>query len=97
MRIITPRTIREYYLSHADAETGLEHWICIAKNAEWRTLADIKKDYNSVDYVGNSRYVFNISGNSYRLVVLIRLLPGVIYVRWIGTHAEYDKIDCTTI
>lgn len=97
MRIITPKTIRDYYISHADAETGLERWLMVAKKAEWQTLADIRKDFRSADYVGNDRYVFNISGNSYRMVVLIRLLPGVIYVRWIGTHAEYDKIDCKTI
>lgn len=97
MRIIAHRTLKNYYLGHADAETGLERWYMRAKNAEWHSLADIKKDYPSVDYVGNQRYVFNISGNSYRLVVIIQLTPGTILIRWVGTHAEYDKIDCTTI
>lgn len=97
MRIITPRAIKDYYTVHADATTGLTRWHLVARKAEWRTLADIKKDFASVDYIGNSRYVFNISGNNYRLVVLIRLVHGIIYVRWIGTHAEYSKIDCTTI
>jgi mRNA interferase HigB len=62
-----------------------------------REFADIKKTFNSVDSVGNQHYVFNIRGNNYRLVVVIQFTPQFVYVRFIGTHAEYDKIDCSTI
>ena len=60
-------------------------------------LAFIKKDFPSVDYVGNQRYVFNIKGNNYRLVFVIKFVPQFVFIRFVGTHAEYDKIDCSTI
>lgn len=63
-----------------------------AERATWSTLADIKKTFGSADYVGNDRYVFNIKDNDYRLVAMIFLQAGLVYIRWIGTHAEYDKI-----
>lgn len=98
MRIISKRTLEEYCANgHEDARVPLGRWHTIAKKAEWHTLADMKRDFPSVDYVGNQRYVFNIHGNNYRLVVLVRFTPGQILIRWVGTHAEYDKIDCRTI
>lgn len=97
MRIITTRTVREYGIQHPKAQTALARWLLVAEHAEWHSLADIRRDFNSADYVTNGRYVFNICGNHYRLVVVIRLLPGIIYIRWFGTHAEYMKIDCSTI
>ena len=72
-------------------------WYDKVKNAEWNNLADIKNDFNSVDYVGNNRYVFNIKGNQYRLVVLIIFISKKIYIQFVGTHNEYDKIDCKNI
>ena len=57
----------------------------------------MRNDFNSVDYVGNQRYVFNIKGNNYRLVVAVKFTPGLIYIRFVGTHDEYDRIDVTTI
>ena len=68
----------------------------IAEKAEWKNLSDIKVDFPSVDYVGNQHYVFNIRGNNYRLIVVVKFTIGYIYVRWIGTHKDYDKIDCST-
>lgn len=97
MRIFTEKTLREYAESHPDAKTALQDWACKVKKAEWTCFADIKSTFNSVDAVGNQRYVFNIKGNNYRLVVLIMFTPKMVYVRFIGTHAEYDKIDCSTI
>ena len=60
-------------------------------------LAFIKKGFPSVDYVGHQRYVFSIKGNNYRLVVVIKFVPRFVFIRFVGTHAEYDKIDCSTI
>jgi mRNA interferase HigB len=97
MRIIAHRTIANYYKLHADAEEALESWYHIAKEAQWRNLQDIKSTFNSVDFVGNQRYVFNIKGNNYRLVGKILFLHQIIYIRFVGTHKEYDKIDCSTI
>lgn len=60
--------------------------------ADWNSLADIKQDFNSADYVGNNRYVFNIDGNNFRLVAIVIFLAHKVYIRFIGTHPEYDKI-----
>lgn len=98
MHIISHKTLEKYYTSgHDAAKVPLERWYMIAEHSAWKSLADMKRDFPSVDYVGNQRYVFNIHGNDYRLVVVIQFTPGKIYIRWVGTHAEYDKIDCKTI
>jgi mRNA interferase HigB len=84
----------EFYESegHADVKTALERWYEITEEAEWKNLSDIKADFPATDYVGNQRYVFNINGNNYRLVVLILMTSKTVYIRFIGTHAEYDRI-----
>ncbi len=99
MRIISHRKLREYYetAGREDSRVALERWYEIAENAEWKSLSDIRFDFSSTDYVGNQHYVFNIRGNRYRLVVVIKFVIGNIYIRWVGTHEEYDRIDCSTI
>lgn len=89
--------MKEYAEKHPDARTALQEWADIVKNSQWTCFADIKQTFNSVDSIGNQRYVFNIRGNNYRLVVVIKFTIKFVYVRFIGTHAEYDKIDCLTI
>lgn len=93
MRIITKKRIDEYSKDQPDAKTALEDWHSKTKNAEWDNFADVKKTFNSVDSVGNGRFVFNIKGNSYRLIALIKFTLKLVYIRFIGTHKEYDKID----
>lgn len=90
-------TLQAYYEQHPKSKTALLSWYDTAKKASWSNFADIKKSFNSVDYVGNQRYVFNIKGNDYRLVVIIQYTHQTIYIRFVGTHKEYDKIDCSTI
>lgn len=98
MRIIAERTIREYYEKNPLSKTALEDWVKNVKKAQWNCFADIKVTFNSVDSVGNQHYVFNIKGNDYRLVVVIKFIPKFVLIRFIGTHKEYDKIkDCSTI
>ena len=99
MRIITKTTIDKYYKrpGREDSKNALLCWHQTVKNAEWKNFSDMKKDFNSVDAVGNQHYVFNICGNHHRLVVVVKFVVGIVYIRWIGTHAEYDKIDCRTI
>lgn len=84
-------------LKHPDIIDALNKWYGDSKRSDWKNLSAIKKMFNSVDYVGNDRYVFNIKGNKYRLVVMIHFPKRTMYIRFIGTHAEYDKIDCKTI
>lgn len=97
MRIISERTIRQYYEAHPASKTALEEWVSKVKKAQWKNFADIKSTFNSVDNVGNQHYVFNIKGNDYRLIVVIKFTLGFVLIRFIGTHSEYDKIDCSTI
>lgn len=99
MHIISHRKLIDFYGSdgHGDAKVALERWYDIAQRAEWHNLADIKEDFPSTDYVGNQHYVFNIRGNNYRLVVVIKFTIGRLFVRFVGTHSEYDKIDCKNI
>lgn len=98
MRIFTEQTLKEYAESHPDAKTALQEWAMIAKRSKWTCFADIKKTFNAVDNVGNQHYVFNIKGNHYRLVVVIKFTIKFVYIRFVGTHVEYDKIaDCSKI
>lgn len=97
MRIISERTIRKYYESFPNARTALEEWVSIVNKSKWKCFADIKNAFNSVDYVGNQHYVFNIKGGDYRLVVVVRYIPQFVLIRFIGTHQEYEKIDFKTI
>ncbi|MDR0962388.1 MAG: type II toxin-antitoxin system HigB family toxin [Mediterranea sp.] len=97
MRIFTEQTLSEYILRHPDTKVALQEWTSIVKRSKWTCFADIKATFNSVDSIGNQRYVFNIKGNQYRVVVVIKFTIQFVYIRFIGTHAEYDKIDCSTI
>ncbi|WP_111670941.1 type II toxin-antitoxin system HigB family toxin [Algoriphagus litoralis] len=92
MRIINYKRIQEFLVKHADAEVPLRFWYSVTQKKEWFSINEIKKDFNSVDYVGNHRFVFNIKGNDYRLVAIISFNAQKVYIRFIGTHAEYYKI-----
>ena len=99
MRIVSHRRLVEFYSleGHGDAQAALERWYDIAENAAWKNLSDIKADFPSTDYVGNQHYVFDIRGNKYRLVVVVKFTIGHIFIRFVGTHSEYDKIDVSSI
>lgn len=97
MRVIARSTLRTFWERHPDAEQPLRAWYSEADKAEWRTPAVIKRDYRSASIVGGNRVVFNICGNKYRLVVKVLYAFGVAYIRFIGKHSDYDKIDVETI
>lgn len=97
MRVITEEPLNNYIARFPDTKTALQAWLKTVKKAQWANFADVKKDFNSVDNVGNQHYVFNIRGNHHRLVVVIKFTIKWIYIRFIGTHSEYDKIDAATI
>jgi len=97
MRIISRRRLREFWERHSDAQQPLQAWYADAKQADWQTPADIKRVYRNASIVANSRAIFNIKGNKYRLVVMVQYRYGIVYIRFVGTHQEYDKIDATTI
>ena len=99
MRVVSHRKLKEFYETpgREDSMVALERWYEIAEAAEWKTFADVREDFGSVDSVGNQHYVFNIRGNAYRLVVVIKFIMGYVFIRFVGTHDEYDKIDASTI
>jgi len=97
MRIIAKKTLITFYTKHADAETALEEWHTKTNKAEWTCFADIKNTFNSVDSVGDKRFVFNIKGNDYRLVAIVLFQLKMVYIRFIGTHKDYDKTDCSKL
>ena len=97
MRIFTEQTIKEYAERHPESKVALQDWVQKVKKSEWRCFADIKKTFNSVDNVGNQHDVCNSKGNDVRLVTVIKFTIQFVYIRFIGTHKEYDKIDCRNI
>ena len=97
MRIISKKTLRDFWDKHTDAEQSLKAWHAKTKLANWETSTDIKEDYRNASFVANNRVIFNIKGNKYRLVAAVNYDFGVIYIRFVGSHKEYDKIDATSI
>ena len=97
MRVVTVKRIKDFADNHPTSKIPLLHWYEIVKNAKWKNITDIRNDFNSVDYIGNNRYIFNIKGNDFRLICIIIFISQKVYVRFLGTHSEYDKIDAKTI
>lgn len=93
MRIIAKKTLREFWERQHDAEESLLAWYREVESEDWDTPAKVKAKYRSASIVGGNRVVFNIKGNDYRLVVKINYPYRVVYVRFVGTHAEYDEIN----
>ena len=82
---------------HPESRAALQVWSKAVRKSEWKNFADVRKTFNSVDSVGGQRYVFNIKGNEYRLVAVIKFTIGYVYVRFFGTHKEYEKINCKEV
>jgi mRNA interferase HigB len=99
VRVIAKRTLREFWEKpdFADAEQPLKAWYSEARNAEWQTPRNIKEQYRHASFLKDNRVVFNIAGNKYRLIVKINYPFGIVYVRFIGTHKQYDAINVETV
>ncbi|MEN8139453.1 MAG: type II toxin-antitoxin system HigB family toxin [Bacteroidota bacterium] len=95
--IVAKRTLTEFWKKYPDSEKPLRHWYNNALKSKWMNFSDIKKDYGSADIVADSRVIFNIDGNKYRLIVKFNFLMSWGWIRFIGTHGEYDKINPKTI
>lgn len=91
MRILGRDRLLQCGKRHADAKKALDAWFKEAENSTWQSTQDIKNRYRSADFLADNRVIFNIKGNSYRLVVKVRYQNGIIVVEWVGTHAEYSK------
>ena len=95
--IIALRNLVKFYEKHPDAKASLETWISITKEAVWKMPLDVVKDFPDADPVKNNRVVFNIARNKYRLIVQISYVRQWVFIKFIGTHAEYDKVDANTV
>ncbi len=91
--VISYKTIREFADKYKDAEDQLNNWYVIAEQADWANFNEVRQMFGSVDAVGNDLYVFNIKGNDYRLIVRIIFRVRTIYIKFIGTHKQYDKVN----
>ena len=96
-RIFAKNTLRNFWESHPDSEQYLKTWHDTAMNSEWKSPADIKRSYANASILKDNRVVFNIKGNSYRMVVKINFVKQWIFIRFIGDHAMHDRIDANTI
>lgn len=97
MKIIALSTLRAFWEIHPDAEQPLKAWHDTVKQANWQNMHDIKATFAHASILKNNRAVFNIKGNHYRLIAAFWFKAGYVYVKFIGTHAEYDRIDAETI
>jgi mRNA interferase HigB len=97
VRVISKKTLRGFWLKHNGCEERLKAWHKETEEATWKTPQQIKVDYPSASFLADNRVVFNIKGNSYRLIVKINYDFGIVWIRFVGTHAEYDKINAITI
>lgn len=97
MRVIARKTLKEFWEEHADAQQPLRAWFHEAKSARWESFNDIKARYRSADALPGNRVVFNLKGNTYRLITHVHYRTGIVFIRFVGSHADYDKIDALTI
>ena len=97
MRVIAKKILREFWIIHNDCEEQWKSWFQECSKAEWKNLNEVKAEYPSASILVDNRVVFNIKGNSYRLIVRINFDYQMIWIRFVGTHAEYDKINANKI
>lgn len=97
MRVVSRAKIVEYYFRYATSKVALEEWYKKVSKINWDNLNEVKLTFPSADYVGNNRVVFNIKGNDYRLIAIIIYASKKVYIRWIGTHAQYNKVNAKNI
>ncbi len=97
MHVIKRKTLVEYYKKHANVKNDLEAWYQEANKAHWKTPQDIKDKYSTASFIGNTKVVFNIHGNAYRLLVDVDYNSETVFIKYIGTHADYSKLSMEAI
>jgi len=97
MRIISKKKLVEFWVFHPDSKKPLTSWYNIARRAQWKNINQVKDTLPYVSVLSDSRIVFNIKGNDYRLIVEARFSMGILYICWVGTHRDYDKIDANRV
>ena len=97
MRVISSKKLKEFWEHHSDARASLESWYADIKQAHWKKPNDIKTIYRNASFIADNRVIFNIKGNKYRLIIMVQFRFQIVYIRFIGTHQDYDNIDAKTI
>ena len=97
MVIISKSTLNRFSVENPECKDAISKWYKVTKNAQWRNYSDLKNSFNSTDYVGNNRYVFNIKGNQLRLIALIIFETRTLFILFIGNHEEYSKLNAGKI
>lgn len=97
VRVIAKRTLRDFWNKHPDCEEQLKSWYRETEKSEWNNINELKNDYPSASILKENRIVYNSKGNNYRLIAKFNFEYQICWIRFIGTHASYDKIDANTI
>lgn len=97
MNVISLKKLREFYDIHPDSKAYLTSWFKTVRKADWKDYNDVKEDFRSADFIADNRVIFNIKGNHYRLITRISFTHKRVMIKWLGTHADYDRINARTI
>lgn len=97
MNVVARKTLAAFWTRHPRAKGPLSAWYEMARAADWRSPQDVRNDFNTADFIGDNRVIFDIGGNNYRLVVRISYRFKQVLVKFVGTHSDYDRIDAATV
>ena len=97
MVVISQKPLREFWEKHLDDQEALGAWYAFVQESDWAQHADVVRDYNTAEYTRDGHYVFNIRGNRYRLVARMHFATRAVFIRFVGTHQQYDNIDADTV
>ncbi len=97
MRVISRKALRAFWEDHPDACQALQAWYADVKQANWNSPAEVKTAYRNASFIANNRVVFNIKGNKYRVIVAVQYKFKIVFIRFVGTHREYDQVDAATV
>ena len=97
MNVVSRQTLVTFWTRHPQSKGVLSQWFLAARTAEWKTPQDVRAEYNSADFLGDNRVVFDLGGNNYRVVVRISYTFKQVLIKFVGTHAEYDRVDASKI
>ena len=92
MHIISFKKLKDFFTVDPYARVAMQDWYKRAKKTDWESFSAMKETFNSVDSVGNGRFVFNVKGNHYRIIAVVRFVYKRVFIRWVGSHKEYDKL-----
>ena len=97
VRLIAVSTLRDFWTKHPGAQSSLERWIAVTRAASWKTTSDVQASFSNAKALDGERVRFEVSGGSYRLIVAFKFASDIAFVKFVGTHAEYDRVDALTV